>query len=886
MNVLWKCCKRSLMKNKSRTIITIIGVAFATALITAVACMGTSFLKSETEYLKQSGDWHSVYQAVSKENLKYFENNQAIEGAWYVKRNGYGIIEREGETQKEQLKTVKVPYYLELLAPEQEFYEHKKIVVKKGRLPEKEGEILLSSALRTDEGEDIQIGDVITVKIGDRAIGDQLIELGSDLQQEEQLFIRDKKTFVVVGFFAGGRESTMIGYRSGSGKITYSAYYYDPEPMDYIDVYVRFTKEGLKRRTEVESAILGISPELFQRMYVKYKHVSQDEMSRATKVAKGYRDNTMLAFVEYPIGKTDAFYGLLGLLALGYLFVVYAGVFCINNSFDLSFTERVRFYGMLVSVGMTKRQKRKLVWLEALYIGGIGIPIGIALGCLFTVGLVAIVNLSISILMKNLGFQMVFQASALGICAASLISALMVFLSAMESAVRASRIMPITAIRMNDVIASKQPKKKSKEKEKKKKTPFYVKKIFGACGNVAFQNYKRSKLKYRATITTIAVSVAMLVGLSFIQMLFEVKENTIQKNFGSDWQLTVYSGRENYAELLEMSKLSGVTKSQISSMEYVRTDDDAIPILPEIDVQYPGIICLAFLDDASFSRLCKEVGIDPEKAQGKGIVDCYVCTEWHFQGQTLREEYDKVAEFEPGTILNIYKVYREGKSDEYPLEIVCQYDKAPVQISGSNQTITIYVPLSYKLEHYDFFTSGYVESFLCDDAIALENTIEDMSLTNLSINNIDYEYKSNRFTKTMVIAALCGFICVIFLIGVTNIINAVSTNMELRAPEYAKLKALGMTEKQFRGMLSLEGIFIAGKGLVYGLLIGYAISYALYRFFWEVDDKNFTFGYRIPVGESLLAILIVSVMMFLVLRYSRKRISKKNLIETIRSENI
>ncbi|MBQ2100062.1 MAG: ABC transporter permease, partial [Lachnospiraceae bacterium] len=73
MHVLWKCCKRTLQENKNRTIVTILGVALATGLITAVACLGVSLLASYTQYIKKTqGDAHVIFSAVSGKDVKRF----------------------------------------------------------------------------------------------------------------------------------------------------------------------------------------------------------------------------------------------------------------------------------------------------------------------------------------------------------------------------------------------------------------------------------------------------------------------------------------------------------------------------------------------------------------------------------------------------------------------------------------------------------------------------------------------------------------------------------------------------------------------------------------------------------------------------------------------
>ena len=93
MNVLQKCCYRSLKENRKRTAVTIVGIVLATSLITAVACMAASFRASMTQRARQeTGDFHYLFSGVVRENLKYFQNNQNIERLGIEKKVGYALL--------------------------------------------------------------------------------------------------------------------------------------------------------------------------------------------------------------------------------------------------------------------------------------------------------------------------------------------------------------------------------------------------------------------------------------------------------------------------------------------------------------------------------------------------------------------------------------------------------------------------------------------------------------------------------------------------------------------------------------------------------------------------------------------------------------------------
>jgi putative ABC transport system permease protein len=129
---------------------------------------------------------------------------------------------------------------------------------------------------------------------------------------------------------------------------------------------------------------------------------------------------------------------------------------------------------------------------------------------------------------------------------------------------------------------------------------------------------------------------------------------------------------------------------------------------------------------------------------------------------------------------------------------------------------------------------------------------------------------------------LYGFITVVALIGITNIFNTITTNMELRAPEFAMLKSVGMTNREFRRMIWLEGMFYGGKALLIGIPLGLLISLGFHRALGEGIVTEFRFPWM-GVTASCAA---VAVLLYLIMHYSMAKINRKNIMDTIRNENI
>ena len=129
---------------------------------------------------------------------------------------------------------------------------------------------------------------------------------------------------------------------------------------------------------------------------------------------------------------------------------------------------------------------------------------------------------------------------------------------------------------------------------------------------------------------------------------------------------------------------------------------------------------------------------------------------------------------------------------------------------------------------------------------------------------------------------LYGFITVITLIGITNIFNTITSNMELRQKEFAMLKSIGMTSKEFDRMINLETIFYGTKAWIIGTIIGILGSYGMYKAFAQGIDL----GYTLPLPAIIISIVFVFIIVGITMKYSLNKINKQNIIETIRKDNI
>ena len=157
-----------------------------------------------------------------------------------------------------------------------------------------------------------------------------------------------------------------------------------------------------------------------------------------------------------------------------------------------------------------------------------------------------------------------------------------------------------------------------------------------------------------------------------------------------------------------------------------------------------------------------------------------------------------------------------------------------------------------------------------------------MNYYGLTVFNYETYMKQEQRMLLVVKIFLYGFITVITLIGVTNIFNTITTNMILRSKEFAMLKSVGMSSKEFNKMIRLESIMYGTKSLLIGIPLGILGSYGMYKAFAQGIDL----GYTLPLPAIIISIVFVFIIVGITMKYSLNKINKQNIIETIRKDNI
>lgn len=863
MNVIKKLTFRSLKKNRKRTAVTIIGIILATALLTAVANMAESMRESVIVHEKQTGgDFHYLFRGVAKDNLKYFENNKFIE------KLGYGVV--LGYAPLEGCINEDKPY-LYVCAYDEAGVKMTALKLTEGRMPENERELVISDHIRYNGGVKLQIGDTLRLNIGRRETKDGYALEQQNAYSDEETFIPvEEKEYTVVGIMERPNYAverwTAPGYTAVTGMGNFKAY-------GKTDVYASYTKSGLKKHIQVTAGLMGISEAVCETYFNgEAGLLSSQEREELGGIADFVQRNDSLIRWELLRFSGSIMNMLYSMAAVAIAIIIVTAVFCIRNSFVISLTEKLRLYGMISSVGATGRQRKKMVYYEAMILAAIGIPLGILSGVAAT----AIVIQFTGKLMENsLGVELVFVVSVPAMIAGALLSCITVFLSALRTAGRAAGLSPITAIRSNDTV---------KRGKRELKAPGVISRSFGVGGVIAYRNLKRAKVKYRTTVVSIVVSVAVFISMTtFINLGF--KASTVYyRNLGYQIYLSLQN-ESAYEQAKQIIQTEGVQESNLVRTAGLLVAKDSIPYTEDYkrygdwaDSGEEINVCLFTIGEDAYREYCRSLGISYEEAADKAIV----CADYRY---CIEEENGpkyytgNAAEFKMGDVIKGH-VYEE----ELELEVAAQTEQMPMFGDNVGNAIKLIVSDTWFEENFGDSFNGFVFVYLaCDDANSVEEKIRtDSDFTFNSFSNYGKSYEQEKSLFLLISVFLYGFITVISLIGVTNIFNTITTNMELRNREFAMLRAIGMTGREFRRMIWLESLFYGVKSLCIGIPIGCALSYCFHRAFTE----GVVTGFALPLKGIAISVIAVLLLVFGIMRYSMGKIKRKDMISAMQNENI
>lgn len=809
-----------------------------------------------------TGYWHLKLSNINKEDIEKLENNRDIKDLNIINDVGYAKLDKSANENRP---------YIHLYSLNEESFNNMELELVEGNYPQNSNEIAICKSIIDDAKVDLKIGDKITFNIGDRYIGDRILSSGYEFEPAELMREPEQVDNLIIS------EPTEVD----------STIHYEEE------IKVNFTKEftivGIM--SEKEQPIKPISfmydagyacvtnglDEGETNAYIAFKNPLNSEKSineilginlNSHSVENpNYRfslNNDLLKWENFNVNGDNSMNMMIAIATIVIVIIILTSVYCIKNTFSISLTEKIKMYGMLSSVGATKKQIKKSVIQEGMILSLIGIPVGIIVGILLVYVLVIAVRGALSGILDIV----VFKITLLPILISIILGIITVYLSCLSAARKAKKITPLEAIKSSNDI---------KIKSKKIKSPKIIKKIFGVGGVIAYKNLKRSKKKYRTTVISIAMSVFVFIASStLLNYAFEAmggyyKDYDYNIKFTSTSQdgqeLKQILNDENFSNYTLLYKTNAILKitdmSKLSEFGKTVFIENDLYKNNEIPVEIYG------LNSADFKEYLEKLGVDYDKNKDKAV------------------------------LLDYYSLYKDGKTIKNRLLTYSANDSISGNVEDKDFNVSISkitetVPDG--LEGTYFYSAvivlnvdeygndiNFVPNMLTTNAEKPDDLAKrSQKYDNMYVTNIASEVSFYDSIRLVVYIFAYGFIGIITLIGVTNIFNTLTSNIDLRQKEFAMLKSIGMTKKEFNRMINLETLFYSLKALIFGIVLGIIASFAIYKAFAQSLD----YGFKLPIQAILISIIFVFVIVFIIMKFAIGKINKQNIIDTIRKENI
>ena len=869
MNVMGRFTLRSMKANRKWTVVTLLGIIISTAMIAAVSTFCTSLMElMRNEAIAETGNWHAMVSDVRVQDVSVFSDAGLVDEISLSRDVGYALLAGSKNRSK--------PYLFIRQFDENSSQSFPTRLIE-GCMPQNDGELVLSQHMETNGGVKYEVGDTLTLEIGKRTASDGITYGQENSYQGEPASDSAGETFVP----GHTRTYTVVGVIQRPN--------FEPR-----------WAPGYTAITRLDPKTLGPDDTVTVTLLAKKlnRHFFDDVAGLAKSVGLSeshIRFHTELLRYHGIVSNDNAQNAIYGFAGVFIFIIMVASVSLIYNAFAISVSERISQLGMLASVGATKRQKRRSVYFEGFLLGIAGIPLGLLAGILgIGITLSAIRPLMESFTSLSSG-GLLLHVSPLSVLAAVVLAALTIFISVWIPARRASKIMPIDAIRQS---------KEIRLTRKAVKTSRLTRALFGFEGELALKNLKRSRKKYRATVLSLIISLVLFLTVSYYAGAIGRASGAIEYGYNFDLVVSyVNTPRTEVREVNEkITALEGVTAAaevESATGSFLAEDAQLSDLVKKLyasagEGSFPFDARLYCYDDASFDRFVHGLGADPRDyrnpAHPRMILINYGST--YYEGKRAAGE---ILSMSPGGRLIFSRDPSSGGGGKNSVELEAGLltDQRPMGITISPpSTVSAVVSREFFDSLPDALKSidsngnpSFQNLFLAtENADALETQIQELtqglSGNRTVVTNIAANARGERNMMLVLGVFIYGFILLISLICIANIFNTVTTNVALRRREFAMLRSVGMTPESFNRMIRFESVFYGLKALLYGLPISLAVSLLLYR----MQGDAFEMGFSLPWTSYGVAVALIFVIVGATMFYSSAKIKKENIIDALKAE--
>ena len=635
------------------------------------------------------------------------------------------------------------------------------------------------------------------------------------------------------------------------------------------------------------------------------------------------------AYMENRLEQVDPF--TIVMAAGAVCVILLTGYLIIYNIFQISVMSGIRFYGLLKTIGTTKKQLRRLIMRQAMVLSLIGIPLGLLLG--YGIGKVLLPFMMSFMDYGNAAVSLEFHPLIFVFGAA--FSILTVFLSCRKPGKIAGSVSPVEAVKYTEGApgSSRILRKRAKSREKsgitKKKSGDKKTHSFSV-QRMAFANLGRNKRKTGVVVTAISLSMILLTLVMTGVGSFRIDKFLEQRIVGdimigsvnlfssssrdSDYELdlglvSLADEQEGILETNEMwvgfgtsVKLDETGKERFKKLyeeeklEHSEYDDYRYQQVMEQDGILDGYV-YGYTDSLLENVKVLEGKLDIDKFQNGDYVllTTIRASEELDAADSIYHPGDKLTmssitetsniyeeKNENGEILNVR--YDNLAEKEYEVMAIIDLPYSMDIHRYARNTMDAVLPLKELSQGMGVNNICFAKSYKVEPESleAFESEIKNYTeneclyMGYASKNSLKKEFSGMTNVIGTIGISLAG---VIAFIGILNFINAVFTGILARKHEFAMLQSIGMTKAQLQKILIWEGVSYVGIAGAASLCIGSIFSRAILQ---ALNKVIMFFEYRFQILPFVVMVPILAAAAILTPLLSFRQLQKHSIVERLR----